>query len=126
MTTRTKRLMTEPNIWLAAVRADGRPHLTPIWFVWVDEKIWLCTQRSAVKARILSVRPLVSFALEDGNAPVTGEGVAALVSVGDAPPAVSAAFRTKYDWNLGDSDDNVIIEITVSKWLFPGADVVTD
>ncbi len=118
--------MTEPNIWLAAVRSDGRPHLTPIWFVWVDEKIWLCTQHSAVKARIVAVRPRVSFALEDGNAPVTGEGIASLVAVRDTPSAVVNAFRTKYDWDLGDSDDNAVIEITVTKWMFPGSEVVTD
>ena len=26
------RSETEANIWFATVRADGRPHLVPVWF----------------------------------------------------------------------------------------------
>jgi F420H(2)-dependent biliverdin reductase len=126
MATRTERLMTASNLWLAAVRGDGRPHLTPIWFVWVDDRIWLCTQRDAVKARIVVARPKVSFALEDGNAPVTGEGIASLIDATSVTSQVRAAFRNKYDWDLSDSTDNVVIEISVTRWLFPGSDSVTD
>ncbi len=37
------RVHTDKNIWLATVRPDGRPHLTPIWFVFHDAKFWVCT-----------------------------------------------------------------------------------
>ncbi len=126
MTTRTERLMSEPNIWFAAVRADGRPHLTPIWFVWVDDKAWLCTQRTAVKARLVSRNPQVTFALENGNAPVTAEGIATLVDVADAPDAVVAAFNSKYQWDITTDEEGygVLIAITVAKWLHPGGSTV--
>ena len=29
------RLGRESTIWLATVRADGRPHLVPLWYVWL-------------------------------------------------------------------------------------------
>ena len=32
---RDERLRTEANVWLATMRPDGRPHVSPIWFVWV-------------------------------------------------------------------------------------------
>ena len=38
MTPDLQRLETEAIIWLATVRSDGRPHLTPIWFVWQEVK----------------------------------------------------------------------------------------
>ncbi len=124
MVSRSNRLASEANIWLALTRADGRPHLTPIWFVWVDEKVWVCTQRNAVKARIVAARPAVSFALEDGNAPVTGEGTARLVDISSAPEHVNATFRQKYDWDISDDHANVLIEVTVSKFVHPGSNKV--
>ncbi|HIP71175.1 MAG TPA: pyridoxamine 5'-phosphate oxidase family protein, partial [Anaerolineae bacterium] len=35
------RLGREMTIWLATVRRDGRPHLTPLWFIWLDGKIYV-------------------------------------------------------------------------------------
>jgi F420H(2)-dependent biliverdin reductase len=128
--TRTERLQTDQNLWFAAVRADGRPHLTPIWFVWFDDRAWLCTGRNAVKARIVAARPLVSFALEDGDSPVTAEGVAALVDPADAPAGVVELFRTKYSWDISgpDSDmgDLVLIAVSVTRWLSPSYESVAE
>ncbi len=127
MLTRNERLTTERNVWFAAVRPDGRPHLTPIWFVWVDEKVWLCTQDGTVKARNVNANPCVSFALQDGDAPVTAEGTAAVIPAGEAPKAVMHAFTKKYNWDIASDPDGygVVIAISITKWLFPGATVVT-
>jgi F420H(2)-dependent biliverdin reductase len=130
MPTRTERLEADRNLWFAAVRADGRPHLTPIWFVWFDDRAWLCTGRKAVKARIVAARPLVSFALEDGNSPVTAEGTASLVAPADVPSGVVDLFRTKYAWDIsqpdGDLGDLVLIAISVTRWLSPAGESLTD
>jgi F420H(2)-dependent biliverdin reductase len=125
--TRKERLLAERNVWFAAVRPDGRPHLTPIWFVWVDEKMWLCTQNNAVKARNVAANPNVSFALEAGDAPITAEGTAKVILSVDAPKTVSDAFTKKYNWDIASDPDGygVVIEITITKWLFPGETVVT-
>jgi nitroimidazol reductase NimA-like FMN-containing flavoprotein (pyridoxamine 5'-phosphate oxidase superfamily) len=44
-----KRLETKANIWLASVRADGRPHLVPVWFAWCEDKLYICIQSKSVK-----------------------------------------------------------------------------
>ena len=124
MATRAERLTSDANVWIALTRADGRPHLTPIWFVWVHDAIWLCTTRDSVKARIVAVRPSVSFALEDGNRPVTGEGRAELFGLDDVPSAVHAAFLEKYEWETENEPDYVMICINVSRWLSPSTDAV--
>ena len=125
MASRAERLATDANVWFAAVRADGRPHLTPIWFVYVDDHMWLCTGIDAVKARLVRANPQVSVALEDGNAPVAGEGTAAVRPVVEAPPGVRAAFLAKYQWDIAEDPGCVLIDITITKWLSPGSTVVT-
>lgn len=110
------RLTTESNIWLATVRPNGAPHLAPIWFVWVEGKVYVCTSVDSVKARNLQANPSVSLALENGNAPVVLEGRACFTSIESVPPAVIEAFQRKYDWNIvTDTTYNQVIEIEPMK-----------
>lgn len=112
------RLMREPNIWLASVRPDGRPHLVPIWFVYVAGQIYLCMQPESVKARNIAASPQVSLALESGSAPIVVEGAAAEVPR-PWPPAAIAAFHTKYQWDIAaDEEYGLLLAVTPVKWLF--------
>jgi F420H(2)-dependent biliverdin reductase len=125
MATRAERLRAEPNIWLATSRPTGKPHLTPIWFVFVDDAVWICTGESAVKARNMAANPLVSIALEDGNAPVVGEGVAHRVTA--VPASVIAEFQRKHNWDITTDDEyQAVFRIEIAKWLHPssGAEIV--
>lgn len=117
-----ERLRTEPNIWLSTTRPDGRPHLTPVWFVWTLERLWVGTTPGAVKVRNLAANPAVALALESGNQPVVAEGTAVLhAGAASLPIAVVEAFRRKYDWALADEAGGVtMIEVTVTRWLHPG------
>ena len=70
----TARLRDEQNLWLATTRPDGRPHLTPIWFVYVDDRFYVCTSSKAVKARNVRANAKASVALESGSQPMIAEG----------------------------------------------------
>jgi nitroimidazol reductase NimA-like FMN-containing flavoprotein (pyridoxamine 5'-phosphate oxidase superfamily) len=110
------RLTTERNIWLATVRPGGKPHLVPIWFVWHDGAVHICTQGDSVKVKNLRANPWVSFALEDGDKPVLGEGDATFVEA--FSPEVLALFKQKYNWDIPtDADYSAMISITPAKWL---------
>jgi F420H(2)-dependent biliverdin reductase len=116
--TRNERLMSERNIWLSTTRRDGRPHMTPIWFVFVADCVWICTSSNTVKARNLLDNPSVSFALEDGDRPVVGEGTAAFVAATDE---VVREFQRKFDWDItGEPAYDAVMCITVTKWLQTG------
>ncbi len=39
--------------WVTTVRPDGRPHVTPLIAVWVDDALWFCTGPTERKARNL-------------------------------------------------------------------------
>ena len=114
------RLHTERNLWVATTRTDGRPHLTPIWFVWHDARVWICTSAGSVKAHALTRNPRVSVALESGGSPVMAEGIAHRFAR-PYPPAVRAAFVAKFDWDIDvDDEDGVhdaLFEIVIDRWL---------
>jgi hypothetical protein len=43
--------------WISTVRADGRPHVTPLLSVWLDETAHFCTGPGEQKARNLERNP---------------------------------------------------------------------
>lgn len=109
-----QRLQSERNIWLATVRAAGSPHLVPIWFVWHDHKVFICTEANSLKARNISHNPQVALSLENGDKPIVIEGLAKTIE--PAGPAVIEAFQSKYDWNITtDTQYDQVIEIEVKK-----------
>jgi PPOX class probable F420-dependent enzyme len=125
------RFELEHNCWLATVRPDGRPHLVPIWFVWLRDTFWLCSNGDSVKSRNMRANPNVSLSLESGADPVVIEGVAQLHER-PYPADVVAAFHTKFQWNItGDVPDpdgefTVLAEIRPVKWLMgapPASDI---
>ena len=67
---------------LATVRADGRPHVVPIWFVLEGNKIVFNTGSYSVKAKNMMREPRVSISVDDQEPPysfVTVEGTAELI-----------------------------------------------
>lgn len=111
------RLETAANLWLATTRPDGRPHLVPIWFAWLDGEIYILTSRASVKARNLLADPRASVALEDGSRPLIAECLARLVPPPYAPE-LAEAFLRKYDWdvhNAGEYDG--MFALTPQRWL---------
>lgn len=118
------RLATERNVWLTTVRPDGSPHTTPVWFVFAGTTWWISCEQRSVKVRNVVAQPRVSLALEDGDAPVVAEGVAAVRGT-DVPADVVEAFAAKYDgWDIRvpDTPDRprAVLEIAVSRWLLLG------
>lgn len=112
-----ERFSKDRNIWIATVRPDGRPHLTPVWFVISEGKIYICVKGSSAKAGNLAANPKVACSLEDGSRPVICEGDAASVAA-PWPDAVIAAFAEKYAWDLTtDPEYSVLVEIVPRKWL---------
>lgn len=90
------------DCWYASVRPDGRPHIAPIWFVWVDNSVWMMTQASSVRARNLATGEHASVSAPDTKSPFIMEGKAERIVT--PPDAVKQAFLEKYQWNLGQDD----------------------
>jgi nitroimidazol reductase NimA-like FMN-containing flavoprotein (pyridoxamine 5'-phosphate oxidase superfamily) len=86
--------------WLTTVRADGRPHVTPLIGVARDGAVHFCTGLREQKARNLERSAKV--ALTTGNnawdrgLDVVVEGTAVRVSEGDALQELADAYEAKY------------------------------
>ncbi|GLZ30746.1 hypothetical protein Lesp02_29350 [Lentzea sp. NBRC 105346] len=113
------RLGTERNAWMCTLRPDGSPHVTPVWFVYLNDTWWVASERPNAKLRNIHADPRVALHLSDGDAPVVAEG-RAVVHRSGYPDAVVEAFHVKYGWNI-DTGESVLYEVPVSKWLLSGA-----
>lgn len=113
----SQKLAEKQIIWFSCVRPDGRPHLTPVWYVWLDGKVYIGTEPRSVKVQNIRRDPRVALALEDGEHPVICEGNARLL---DGPPnePLRQAFLAKYEWDLSKEEQyHQVVEITPQKWL---------
>jgi len=119
------RIDDDRNIWLATVRPNGRPHLTPIWYCFHDRRFWICTGADTVKTRNVRLNPNVSVSLEDGSRPLVAEGTVT-VHQRPYPQPVIDAFILKYDWDISRRDDpdgtfDALLEVAVHRWLMGDA-----
>ncbi|MFC7625268.1 pyridoxamine 5'-phosphate oxidase family protein [Microlunatus sp. GCM10028923] len=96
--------------WLTTVRADGRPHVTPLVAVWLDDALHFCTGPGEQKARNLQAHPEVALAIgasswSDGL-DVVVEGTARRVTDRALLERLAAAWATKWngDWQYRVTD----------------------
>lgn len=111
-----ERLEQALVVWLASVRPNDKPHLVPLWFVFKDGRLFVCTPATTVKARNIALNRKVVVALEDGNHPLIVEGEATRLK--EIPPHVAELFSSKYDWQIiGDETNDALIEIVPTRIL---------
>jgi hypothetical protein len=123
-----ERLRGDRNVWLVTVRPDRRPHVAPVWFVHVDNRIWIGTGEGSVRVRNLRHSSVASACLEDGDAPVVAEGTVVIHET-ERPVPVVDAFVRKYGWDVtADIDVDVgrvvLLEFRPHRWLH-GLDLPT-
>ena len=60
--------LAEPrNVIVAGIRRDGRPHITPNWFVWDRERFYVSTTRTRAKFKIFGRDPRVELVVDDAT-----------------------------------------------------------
>lgn len=107
------RLGREYTIWVATVRHDGRPHLAPVWFVWLQEKIYITTGSETQKFANLYHNQSIALSLPDTDSVIIIEGEAH-VARRELTDILGDYFFHKYEWDFryDDSADWRLIEIT--------------
>lgn len=110
------RLGRESTIWVATVRDNGRPHLVPVWFVWLEDKIYIATGSETQKFTNLYYNQGISLALPDTDNVliIEGEGHVADYQTVDI---LADYFFHKYEWDFRHDDSALwrLIEITPRK-----------
>jgi pyridoxine/pyridoxamine 5'-phosphate oxidase len=90
------RLSAGRSLLLSTTRPDGRPHAMPVWFVWLDRRLYFITSRSTQKARNLAGQAWAVAHLGDGDEVLMVEGPVRRVADDDEAGRVDAAYRAKY------------------------------
>jgi general stress protein 26 len=94
--------------WIASVRADGRPHVTPLPAVWHEQRLHFCTGLDEQKAVNISNNPQVALTtgrnLWKDGLDVVVEGIAVRVTDPTRLRVLADLWRAKYD---GDWDFTV-------------------
>jgi general stress protein 26 len=92
--------------WLSTLRPDGRPHVTPLIAVWVDDALYFCTGPDERKAKNLAENP--SCVLTTGcntvneGLDVVVEGIAVRLRDEAKLQRVAEAYVAKYgrEWTF--------------------------
>ena len=95
-----RRLAVAHDYWLATVALDGRPHVMPLWGIWLGGRLWFSTGRRSRKARNLAADPRCTLTTDDARDPVVLEGRAERVTDPDRIAAFVEAVNAKYDASL--------------------------
>jgi PPOX class probable F420-dependent enzyme len=135
-----ERLMRSHDYWVATVRPEGRPHVMPVWGVWMDEALWFSSSRGSRKARNLAANAHCAITTDNAYEPVVIDGEAALI---DDPAAIGAfvtelngEYKTDYSIDFFNPTDNACFRVrpawafgliesdftgTPTRWTFPSA-----
>ncbi|TFV69731.1 pyridoxamine 5'-phosphate oxidase [Blastococcus sp. CT_GayMR19] len=133
-----RRLTVSHDYWCATVRPDGRPHVMPVWGVWLDARLWFSTGMRSRKARDVAVEPRCTLTTDDARDPVVVDGVAEQVTdragiegfvaavngkygggvrVDFLDPAVNGTFSVRPEWVFAISEDD--FSGSPTRWRFP-------
>jgi general stress protein 26 len=98
----TSQVLEEAQLsWICTVRADGRPHLTPLVAVWLDETLYFCTGQDEQKAVNLRGNPhvllLTGCSTWDEGLDVVAEGDAVQVTEHKLLTRLAQAWTRKWD-----------------------------
>lgn len=87
--------------WITTVRADGRPHMSPLVAVWLDGALHFCTGAAEQKAVNLRTNPQVLLTTGcnqwDHGVDVVVEGEAIRVTDDTTLKRLADAWRSKWD-----------------------------
>lgn len=104
-------LETAQLSWISTVRADGRPHVTPLVAVWLDGALHFSTGPAEQKAVNLNTNPNVVLTTGcntwEQGLDVMVEGQARRVTDRPTLERLAAAWRTKWDgsWQFEVTDE---------------------
>jgi nitroimidazol reductase NimA-like FMN-containing flavoprotein (pyridoxamine 5'-phosphate oxidase superfamily) len=95
-----RRLQESEIFWLSTVRPDGRPHVTPLIAVWLDDSPCFTTGPTERKAKNLAANPSCILTTGtnrlDEGLDVVAEGEAVPITDEGALQRVVDAFAAKY------------------------------
>jgi nitroimidazol reductase NimA-like FMN-containing flavoprotein (pyridoxamine 5'-phosphate oxidase superfamily) len=102
-----ERLTQTQNYFLSTVRPDGRPHVMPIWGVWMDGAFYFSTGKKSIKARNLEANPNCVLCPGDADEAVVVEGTAKKIADKKKLANFNKVYLAKYEWDMSKMNEPV-------------------
>lgn len=85
------------TFWLATIHSvDGRPHVMPLWGVWVDDAFFFSTGRTSRKGQNLAANQSCTVTNDEAEKAVSVEGAATELEDEALLERVAKAYKKKY------------------------------
>jgi len=55
---------------IATVKPDNSPHVTPVWYLWENNQLWMAIPKDSVKARNIRQNNNVAVTIDTDKAPI--------------------------------------------------------
>src|ERR1700719_1544692 len=96
-----RKMKTCHTFWLATIYAghqagQARPHVMPVWGVWLDDAFFFSTGRKSRKGQNLAANPACTITTDDGQEAVIVEGLATQATDAAEQERVAIAYKKKY------------------------------
>jgi PPOX class probable F420-dependent enzyme len=112
--TAIEAFLAEPRtVIVAGIRKDGRPHLSPNWFLWDGEHFYVSTTRKRAKYNIFRRDSRAELVVDDSTGHRYVE-IPTTVDIREDVPANISLFRAIRDKHgiAGPSDEEMIAQLT--------------
>jgi nitroimidazol reductase NimA-like FMN-containing flavoprotein (pyridoxamine 5'-phosphate oxidase superfamily) len=85
------------TFWLATIHAIGkRPHVMPVWGVWLDDAFFFSTGRKSRKGENICANPACTITNDNGEEAVIVDGLATEVNDAAELQRIAIAYQKKY------------------------------
>jgi nitroimidazol reductase NimA-like FMN-containing flavoprotein (pyridoxamine 5'-phosphate oxidase superfamily) len=95
-----ERLGKVHNFWVATTRPDGRPHVMPVWGVWMEDALYFSTGARSRKARNLKANPSCVVCGEHARGQIIIEGTAKRLSDSKLWKRFAKVYEKKYNFDM--------------------------
>ncbi len=104
-----ERLAKARNYFIATTCPDGRPHLTVIWGLFLDDQFLFSTGRQSRKGRNLAANARCSVAPEGAEEAVLLEGTVSELADDALRARWGTEYQAKYDWDVSKMSEPVYV-----------------
>jgi nitroimidazol reductase NimA-like FMN-containing flavoprotein (pyridoxamine 5'-phosphate oxidase superfamily) len=93
----SKKMNSCRTFWLASIHAaHDRPHVMPVWGVWLEDAFFFSTGRKSQKGQNLTANSACTITNDDGEEAVIVEGQAKEISNPAMLKRMASAYKKKY------------------------------
>ena len=106
----TKRMSSCRTFWVATIHAShARPHVMPVWGVWLEGAFFFSTGRISRKGQNLASNPACTVVNDDGAEAVIVEGTAEELKDLTVLERVASAYAKKYKMDPRDMGEPMFV-----------------